>query len=148
MAENIVLTNKYIVMRTIKFRVWDGEKMISESRQDEYDDYYMLNLQGEFFGHTRTGDEWFDYNKDETNKKPFVLMQFTGLKDSRDIDIYEGDIIKKTYGASIPVFAVAWHDARAMFIQHDGYNEALFHLAPANMKVIGNIYENPDLLKV
>ena len=137
MAENIVLTNKYKIMsREIKFRIFDkGDNKMKYADIEHFDDMFGFR---------------FEHKSFEADGEPDMieLMQSTGLKDSRGIEIYEGDIIKKTYGASIPVFTVAWHDARAMFIQHDGYNEALFHLAPANMKVIGNIYENPDLLKV
>ncbi|MCI0444297.1 YopX family protein [bacterium] len=77
-----------------------------------------------------------------------VLMQFTGFYDKNGSKIFEGDLIRKNYGSSIPVFPVAWHDERGMFIQHNGYNEPLHQIASpkpelsADIEVIGNIYED------
>jgi|SRR3990167_2599085 len=107
--------------RVIKFRAWatDTKEMIPF-------DQMMI-------------PEWFD---DET----IIIQQFTGLLDKNGKDIYEGDIIRKMYGASIPMFSVAWDDKRAMFIQNDGYNEPLHQLAPNSIEVAGDIYKNPDLI--
>ncbi len=67
-----------------------------------------------------------------------VLMQFTGLKDKNGKEIYEGDIVKDQDGI---IDSVEFSDA--MF----SYN--IFALVAKSYlpEVIGNIYENPDLLK-
>jgi uncharacterized phage protein (TIGR01671 family) len=76
-----------------------------------------------------------------------IFLQYTGLKDLNGNEIYEGDIIKKTYGSSVPFFVVAWHNERAMFIQQDGYNEPLFQIETGYIEIIGNIYEHPNLIQ-
>lgn len=77
---------------------------------------------------------------------PGTEAQFTGLTDKNGVEIYEGDVVEKCYGSSVKTGVVAWHQERAMFILQDGFNEPLYQL-PLNMiEVIGNVFENPELL--
>ena len=70
------------------------------------------------------------------------LMQFTGLKDKNKKEIYEGDIVEstdKTARYEI-VFLEGSYMARSIKLK-DYYDDiSMFH------KVIGNIYENPELI--
>jgi hypothetical protein len=61
------------------------------------------------------------------------LMQFTGLHDKNGKEIYEGDIVQ--YADEIR--AVEWRGAAW------GYSNVMY---PHKIEVIGNIFENPDLL--
>ena len=112
-------------MREIKFRVWD----IEEKK--------MINVYGLEFKDTGivvTSDEGYDYIVEEDCE----LMQFTGLKDKNGKEIYEGDIIEGRYGRQ----TVEWHLAT-------GFDSGLGELWGTNkewLEVIGNIYENPELL--
>ena len=134
--------------REIKFRAWDGENMIYESRQKEYDDYYILNLQGEFFPHTRTGDNDFVFDKDPLNKKKFVLMQFTGLYDKNGKEIYEGDFLRP-FLESIGPYRIEFENGSfTCYHKHGrwGFLSLAFELNDYELEVIGNIYENSELI--
>jgi len=80
-------------------------------------------------------------------------MQYTGLKDKRDKEIYEGDVVKvgKHLGKIVYVssncltcagFFVSTHELAAL---KEGM--CLDHANESEIEIIGNIYENPDLLK-
>lgn len=109
-------------MREIKFRAWDGTNMELP--------IYDVSIQ---YG----------------NKK---LMQYTGLKDKNGVEIYEGDIIKFSsngYGNG-KAMVVEWDKEFAGFLP---FAEQIFQAADSyseweieSTKVIGNIYENPELL--
>lgn len=134
--------------RIIKFRAWDGEKMIYQSKNKEYDDYYMLTLQGDFYAHTRTGDEYFDFYESELNKKKYELMQFTGRTTQKGIDIYEGDIIKCINQNSVVIFGsvTCGFGYHVKLLKWGRIEDKFYRLASKN-EIIGNIYENPELIK-
>ncbi len=75
------------------------------------------------------------------------LMQFTGLKDKNGKEIYEGDILKESeHGIFEVVWDLKWakfkldHTRVGSTIQYPEWNRGI------RMEIIGNIYENPDLL--
>ena len=77
-----------------------------------------------------------------------TLMQFTGLKDKKG-DIYEGDIIETLNGNC---HKVAWGaDVSGWVLKNikDEYEQKLYQgwIDNINAQVVGNIYENPELLK-
>lgn len=76
--------------------------------------------------------------------KDFEIMQYTGLHDKNGVQIYEGDIVRCKIGKGIiPVWAVVWNDNGAEWSK--GYQKLSSY--QKTTEVIGNIYENPELLK-
>lgn len=80
-----------------------------------------------------------------------VLMQSTGLKDKNGKEIFEGDVVDYKGRKAI----IKWHGSYASFIYRflDELQERVsewdpLFLACYNFEVIGNIYENPELLEV
>jgi uncharacterized phage protein (TIGR01671 family) len=88
-----------------------------------------------------------------------ILMQFTGLKDKNGKEIYSGDVMEDSRGRRLVITDVDAGQV-VMFEQEYGnfINRApvVLYEAVANnqtssfvesIEVIGNIYENPDLIK-
>ena len=78
------------------------------------------------------------------------LIQCTGLKDKNGKLIYEGDIVKGTCGVYWGLMVVEYLENRASFIYRrlDGKYYPLSMLGECNFEeLLGNVYENPELLK-
>jgi uncharacterized phage protein (TIGR01671 family) len=130
-------------MREIKFRVWGIKE-----REMEFVgaiDWTPLN-ERVITCNTKTRKHY----SFQDNRFPdsFVLMQFTGLQDVNGKDIYEGDIIKPS--DSKLFFVIAWDEKLCKFGGLHPDKEFGLRLNKLNTDyytVIGNIYENPELIK-
>jgi len=112
-------------MREIKFRAWIPKP--SESYM-----YYSIECTTleEFFSRV----EFADYD----------IMQFTGLKDKNGVDIYEGDIVKTKFGSIYNVDFVG--GCFILAVKEIEYYSFTKNIAK-QLEVIGNIYENPELIR-
>jgi len=117
-------------MREIKFRAWDkkNKKMVVVWQID-------WNDKGEI--------EYVNRNNDTSN---FILMQYTGLKDKNGREIYEGDIVRGA-GIKPKIYTVEWLDIYGGFAFLDDEKAIPACEVPVLFcEVIGNIYENPELI--
>ena len=131
-------------MREIKFRAWCEER--EKFLQNQSEVRIEINSPNILKYNPLTGGYY------ATDK--IVLMQYTGLKDKNGKEIYEGDIILTVATSDYPedtgIKKVIWNDDWFQFqtIIHDnGYGLPLLWGGYKSLEVIGNIYENPELVK-
>lgn len=129
-------------MREIKFRAWNGGEMKYSGIKVHADGHFEC-----------------DNHLDCIDFEP-VLMQYTGLKDKDGVEIYEGDILKRVHfqcadGVNHYIHhTIKWSEKYNGWValnlssmsESDG-SPQLFVYAKGEHEVIGNIYENPELLE-
>jgi uncharacterized phage protein (TIGR01671 family) len=126
-------------MREIKFRAWDGERMKEVTS--------MGWIDGEL-----------DYISTPNSSAPadeFNLMQYTDLKDKNGKEIFEGDVFNLSH-KSKNIYFVEYKNDRFWLSQKsedndpdmwsDHYYRITLPVYCKNYEIIGNIYENPELL--
>ena len=131
-------------MVLLRFRAWDGGslcRMYSPSEVMVGDScIWILDEDSE-------SNEWIVNND-------LVLMQSTGLTDSVEKEIFEGDILSIETDEENVKVEVSWDSKHALFVfESKKYNEkeALGELFEDNsypLKIIGNIHTNPELAEV
>ena len=119
-------------MREIKFRAWRKEYGMTNS-------FTLGNLQDNIQFDFHDGG-YFSWNEFGLEHKDTALMQYTGLKDKNGVEIYEGDILDG-------VGVIKWHQQECCFTFGEKILEGNDDMLIENSVIIGNIYENPDLLK-
>lgn len=91
-------------------------------------------------------DEIFEFNDN------FTLLSFSGLYDSFDTEIFEGDCLELTDSAGDSIRAYVRFGYGSFFLNKDGYDLNNIDIRKTIMnsskvKVVGNIYLNPELRK-
>lgn len=137
--------------REIKFRAWD------DGKEEWLMGYEMPNLGGfSMFGEMVLLGEWsailneFLFDRNGHKADDLKLMQFIGFRDKNGREIFEGDIVRDEQGA-IGVVEYSAPDFIAMDVHADkdgcaGCGNVM--IFPNSTEVIGNVYQNPELLKV
>lgn len=131
-------------MRTIKFRAKDienGQPWRYGSLVTNLDSVTIISFDG--------GGEEHSYDVD-----PDTVGQFIGLKDKNGRGIYEGDIVQIRYitkdGKCVVFpnkYSIIWIDKETAFSLYDGFSNCGSIVDSTKVEVIGNIHDNPELLK-
>jgi len=125
-----------------KFRVWDklAKRMIYPHNDNQQ--HFIIDLNGRFHN-LQNGSGGDDY----------VIQQYTGLTDSNDDPIYEGDILKNHYDVGNNIIGQVLYES-----DHGGYifqwkrkgrgqyYKNLNCDVAFESVIVGNIFENPELL--
>ena len=132
-------------MREIKFRAWSsGRKEMTEVENINFkgNAVYLISKYLRLVA-----------NLDETE-----LMQYTGLQDENGVDIYEGDIINLSYEyfdghfRDNEIVGKVYFEDSSFRMSYKKYDEIrewrIDEPEILSIEVIGNIYENPELLEV
>lgn len=163
-------------MREIKFRAWSNRfnrmfrvRELSQERDGYTHGLVDLGFEDE---HSPTNEEFerfpelafmgrVDFVKSANGKtsgltqnpddEPCYLMQYTGLKDVHGKEIYEGDVVNTIYDGELFTGVVVYDESELGFKATNGKENygSNFQYLPCceEVEIIGNIYENPELLK-
>lgn len=124
-------------MREIKFRAWDLKTKKTHTAEN-------IN----FCGRKTVTVQYNPVKKICLDSA--ILMQYTGAKDKNGVEIYEGDVIRGHTGRYQVDCVVRWSLGNCGFIAEPTITDRTYLcLNPGSTKsyeVIGNIYENPELV--
>ena len=131
-------------MREIKFRAWSYRNSDMAYPDEGFFfvegvySHFTIGANGEAMPASRDHDMTFE---------SIVFQQYTGLKDANGVEIYEGDICVNTNGR---LAKCIYHEPSASFdfvaLNYIGDNCGYSAQMSGKLIVIGNIYENPELL--
>jgi uncharacterized phage protein (TIGR01671 family) len=137
-------------MRETIFKAWDVENKKMYSPAELWNRFIIIPDRG-LFQNIKTG-EIFDSDIKNKCTNHMIPMQYTGLKDKIDKEIYEGDICKtsscKGNGHEYVLQIVKVTYEAPYFRGRSIYDNDEYCLSNAQYwEIIGNIYKNPELLK-
>lgn len=132
--------------REIKFRAWDidSSEMLYTKENKGIDFFFDFDNSGLCL--------FMPKEEDFAEKREANIMQFTGFKDKKGNEIYEGDILYNGFNAK----GVMKFENGAFICEFQYENKSKienekhkFRISNINSitEIIGNVYENPELLK-
>jgi uncharacterized phage protein (TIGR01671 family) len=156
--------------RELKFRVWNKatRSWLNEEPGTHLWSEYSINIFSGEVVEFVTGDNKFFSRADEPSfyfdktvvvkESPYVIQQYTGLKNKNGKEIYEGDILERIGSSgSFVKIVVMWNTSECCFVYNNVCNlhgnsnpltNNFVNLSDWTYWVVcGNIHENPELLK-
>ena len=129
-------------MREIKFRVYNkltNRLIYLNNSGYELETLYFTNHSYNDTGYCSQG---LNFSEDD------IIMQYTGLKDKNEKEIYEGDIVNGCmFNGSIRYGIISQCNNGWCIVPIGKFTEGVDEITKKNIEVIGNIYENLELLK-
>lgn len=116
--------------REIKFRAWDGSKIIYPDSDGWFNNCKFAN------------EPIFQMCRLDTVLKRLKVMQYTGLKDKSGKEIFEGDIVEVR---NVGLCEVVFENGAFFIFKKPSFNGLLYQYT-LDGAVVGNIYRNPELL--
>lgn len=129
-------------MREIKFRAWD-EKTKTMHNVIGFD---RLNVYTDTWDGGSGSEVLFRYRSEKVQYIPAILLQYTGLKDKNGVDMWEGDIVNVHSYTVTGLGKVGFNKGSFVFNKFEYPTSQVLH-SFSEIEVIGNIYENPELLE-
>ena len=122
------------MQRQIKFRAWDKLAKQFTYPDKGYQGHYVLTLNGKF------------YNlQNGSGGDSYIVQQYTGIKDSKGNEVYEGDIVTYNLDHTVYYQQVKW-SYNGWVMEDDRGSYPLITNLP-DFEVIGNTFEHPELLR-
>lgn len=128
-------------MRDIKIKFWDVDNKCMHHWIENFEEIAIVNGNMKPVLNNSVSDNWNWY------KRNYEPLQYTGLKDKNGKEIYEGDVI----GCDGLLWCVNYDMGSytiGFTLDAINHNEScVHHLTWEKGEVIGNVYENPELLE-
>jgi uncharacterized phage protein (TIGR01671 family) len=125
--------------RELKFRVWDKELKKFWNRHKTYYSIYAETT-------TVTLKEDLQVLLSFSKDFDVIVQQFIGLRDKKGKEIYEGDIVRRLM-IDVSTIHVEFMEVKFFNGYFSHYNGLNIFNDSENIEVVGNIFENPELLK-
>ena len=124
-------------MREIKFRAWNtfNNKFEGGVQRIPVNIMVYFDLKGLDEDYIAESGTYFD--------EKTIIMQYTGLKDKNGKEAYHKDLISASGYSN---WIIDWHK-NGWYMKTTEIDEKHYHLIPDNFIIIGNFYENLELLK-